>query len=219
MLQNVTQANDAVSTSQRFDLSRLSRWGFWAGALLFGAFTVLSASLPFWPTAPKTGGAIVMYILCVSVLGFFTWFYIHMIRRIRCSRLLWTPRASGWPMRRRRKRSFRGNPLPASSRTTCGGGSPYRQARQDPHRPRICTGRFRPPPQRWSSSGQVWPPGSATTEDSRREFGCVRRLLLHSKGMTHHLVALSALVAFAALGAYVGALGADVGPVRKSCHT
>ena len=52
-----------------------------------------------------------------------------------------------------------------------------------------------------------------TTQESRANRPVVGRRS-YSKGVAHHLFTFTALVAFAALGAYVGTLGADVGPVQ-----
>ncbi len=155
-----------------------------------------------------------MYIFCGSVFGLFTWFYIHMISRMPLFAVAVDDEGI-WLANALKEETF----VPWRSVTGVVDNHFRRRLDLTDHLGKTLIGleyalkdfdRLRSLiVERASLAAKA----VTLTQESRANSARSVDRLSYSKGMTHHLVALTALVTFVALGAYVGMLGADVGPV------
>ena len=176
---------------------------------------VFAASVPFWLTTAKTGSVVFIYIFCVPVFGFFTWFYVHMIRRMPLFAVavddegIWLANAlkeetfTPWhSVTAVVENHFRRRLVLTDKHSKSLIGLEYALKDFDRLRSLVV--------ERASLAAHL----ETTTQQSRASSARSVDRRTYSRGITHHLVALTAVVSFAALGAYVGTLGTDVGPVR-----
>jgi hypothetical protein len=204
-----------MPTVERFDLSTSSRWGLWASAMFFGVCTVLAASTPFLLSPWKTESAIFIYIFCVPVFGFFTFFYMQKIRRMPHFAVALDDNGI-WQANSLKDESF----VPWRSvagivenqfrrrlvLTDRSGNSliGLEFALKDFDRLRSLI----------VERANLGAPGVAATETGRANSLGYLSSGSYSRGTTHHLIAFAAVAFVGALLANVGTLGADVGPVH-----